>query len=155
MALPNVGAHPRRIENIQVGGGYASTPDGGLDADAAGNLAMSGDLTVAGITQAMGLFGLGAPSVVEISSGAITITQSHHLIDTEGLVAADDLTTINGGQVGDLLVLRVVSTARKTTLKDNVGNIRCGGDFQLANTSYIAVLLLEDNGWKCIAKMAN
>jgi hypothetical protein len=153
MALPNVGAHPRRVENMQVGGGYGSAPDGGIDADAAGNLAMSGDLTVGGMAQAMGLFGLGTPSTVEISSGAIT--QSHHLIDTEGLVAADDLVTINGGQVGDLLVLRAVSTARKTTLKDNVGNIRCGGDFQLANTSYIAVLLLEDNGWKCIAKMAN
>ncbi|MFM1919560.1 MAG: hypothetical protein RLZZ303_1194 [Candidatus Hydrogenedentota bacterium] len=155
MAMPNVGAHPRRIENLRVGGGYASAPDGGLDIDAAGNLATNGDLTVAGDGQVLGLLGLGTPITLQVQGGAIGITQSHHLIDTEGLAASDDLDTINGGRIGDVLVLRSVSTSRKTTIKDNTGNIRCGGDFQLGNTSAMIVLLLEDNGWKCLCKLAN
>lgn len=155
MSLPSPGAHPRRLENLQIGGGYASTPDGGIDADAAGNLAMDGDLTVDGAAAINGFLNIGAPSTVEILAGVISVTRSHHLVDTEGLAAADNLDTINGGSIGDILVLRAVSTSRKPTLRDNVGNIRCGGDFTLANTSAVAVLILEDNGWKCLGKMAN
>jgi hypothetical protein len=155
MPLPNPGTHPRAIENLRIGGGYNSLPDGGIDADAVGNLALDGDLTVDGAALLSGFLSLGTPSTVEISSGAITISRTHHLIDTEGLAAVDDLDTINGGQVGSLLVLRAVSTSRKTTFKDSIGNIRCGGDFTLANSSCLIVLLLEDNGWKCIAKSTN
>lgn len=155
MGLPNVGAHPRRIENLRVGGGYGSSPDGGADVDGAGNAALNGDLTVGGYAQVVGLLGVGAPTMLHIADGAITVTQSHHLVETQGLAAADDLDTIHGGKVGDLLVLRSVNTARKTTVKDNTGNIRCGGDFTLGNSSSIMVLILEDNGWKCIAKALN
>ncbi len=155
MTLPNTGTHPRRIENLRIGGGYGSTPDGGIDADAIGNLALDGDLTVDGMALLGGFLCLGAPATVEIAGGAIAVTRSHHLLDTEGLAATDDLDTITGGHVGDLLILRAVSTSRKPTIKDNIGNIRCGGDFTLGNSSAIIVLVLEDNGWKCIAKAAN
>lgn len=155
MALPNVGTHPRQIENLRVGGGYNSSPDGGFDVDAAGNMAANGDCTIAGFVQAKTFLGMGTASIVEVSGGAITVTQSYHAVDTEGLAATDDLTTINGGKVGDILVLRSVTTSRKTTIKDNAGNIRCGGDFQLATSSYTMVLILSDAGWKCLSKSAN
>ncbi len=155
MGLPTVGAHPRRIENLRIGGGYGSSPDGGADVDGAGNAALNGDLTVGGYAQVIGLLGVGSPTTLHIVDGAITITRSHHSIETQGLAANDDLDTIHGGKVGDVLVLRSVNTSRKTTVKDNAGNIRCGSDFTLGNNSSIMVLILEDSGWKCIAKALN
>lgn len=48
MSLPNCGTAPRHLENLRIGGGYGSTPDGGIDLDHAGNAALDGDLTVDG-----------------------------------------------------------------------------------------------------------
>lgn len=48
MTLPAMGAKPRYLEELRIGGGYGSSPDGGVDADKAGNLALDGDLTVDG-----------------------------------------------------------------------------------------------------------
>jgi len=48
MSLPNCGTAPRHLENLRIGGGYASTPNGGADLDHAGNAAFDGDLTVDG-----------------------------------------------------------------------------------------------------------
>jgi len=58
-----------------------------------------------------------------ISNGAITVTQTYHSVDTEGGAPTDDLDTINGGNVGDILILRGVSGARKVTVRHGVGNI--------------------------------
>lgn len=54
MALPNCGAAPRYLENLRIGGGYGTAPNGGADLDAAGNAAFNGDLTVAGDFLALG-----------------------------------------------------------------------------------------------------
>lgn len=62
-------------------------------------------------------------STLTIASGAITVTGSHHLIDTESAAASDDLDTINGGRDGDILILQTVSSSRDVTLKDGTGNI--------------------------------
>lgn len=48
MALPALGSRPRYVEELRVGGGYLSSPDGGVDIDKAGNIALDGDLTVGG-----------------------------------------------------------------------------------------------------------
>ncbi|MBI3119936.1 MAG: hypothetical protein HYZ00_14690 [Candidatus Hydrogenedentes bacterium] len=48
LLLCAMGAFPRYLEELRVGGGYASTPDGGIDLDAQGNLATDGALTVDG-----------------------------------------------------------------------------------------------------------
>jgi len=48
MTLPNVGDSPARFENVSIGGGYDSTPDGGSHLDKAGNVAINGDLTADG-----------------------------------------------------------------------------------------------------------
>lgn len=48
MALPSLGSRPRYVEELRVGGGYLSSPDGGVDIDKAGNMALDGDLTIGG-----------------------------------------------------------------------------------------------------------
>ena len=54
MSLPNCGPAPRYLENLRIGGGYGTTPNGGTDLDHAGNAAFSGDLTLAGNLAALG-----------------------------------------------------------------------------------------------------
>ena len=39
----NVGSSPRRVENLCVGGGYESAPDGGVSLDSAGNIDADGE----------------------------------------------------------------------------------------------------------------
>jgi hypothetical protein len=58
-----------------------------------------------------------------ISGGAITYTGAYMVIDTEGGAATDDLDTINGGSVGDILFLREANNARTVTIKHGAGNI--------------------------------
>ncbi|HMM98580.1 MAG TPA: hypothetical protein PKC99_06200 [Anaerolineales bacterium] len=72
---------------------------------------------------------LGTGSKVTISGGAITVTESFHIVDTEANAAADDLDTINGGNVGDILVLQTVVHTRDVTFKDGTGNLQLAGDF--------------------------
>ena len=54
MSLPNCGAAPRYLENLRIGGGYGSAPDGGADLDQAGNAAFDGAVTIAGALAANG-----------------------------------------------------------------------------------------------------
>jgi len=63
-------------------------------------------------------------TTLTISNGAITVTQGYHTVDTEGGAPQDELTTINGGSIGDRLLLRPANTNRKVTIKgDGSGNI--------------------------------
>ncbi len=55
MTLPNVGEHPRCLENVRIGGGYSSAPGGGADIDQAGNMALNGDLSIAGDLELEGM----------------------------------------------------------------------------------------------------
>lgn len=48
LLLLGMGALPRYLEELRIGGGYGSAPDGGIDLDAQGNLALDGNLTVDG-----------------------------------------------------------------------------------------------------------
>jgi hypothetical protein len=59
---------------------------------------------------------LGTTTTLTIAAGTITVTRSHHLVDTEAAAATDTLTDINGGAVGDVLYLRSASGARTVTL---------------------------------------
>jgi len=57
--------------------------------------------------------GMGSPTTLTISSGSITPTDMYHFVDTEGGASVDVLSSISGGSVGDLLVLRPYSDSRK------------------------------------------
>jgi len=58
-----------------------------------------------------------------ISSGAITASQNFHRVDTQSAAASDDLTTINGGTDGFILVIRPTNDAHSVVVKNGTGNI--------------------------------
>lgn len=89
-----------------------------------------------------GKLNIGANSTLTIASGAITVTKSYHRVSGEG-AANDDLTTINGGAEGDILVLR--RNTQTITVKDATGNILLtGGDCVLNASGFVLVLLNYD-----------
>lgn len=62
-----------------------------------------------------------------ISAGVITVTSSYTEVDTEASAATDDLDTINGGNVGDILILEAANDARTVVVKHGTGNIYLSG----------------------------
>jgi len=70
---------------------------------------------------------LTAATELTISTGAITVTQMVHTVDTEGDAADDDLDTINGGTTVGLIVIRPAHTDRTVVVKDGTGNIELLG----------------------------
>ena len=127
------------------GGGVA------LDTDADGNLTANNDLAITGFVN------LGPGTTLTISAGAITVTGSHHKIDTEGAAATDDLDTINGGSDGDLLVLRAYNSAHTVVVKHGTGNIYLDGstDFSLDHYFDTITLHKRSGDWMMISKSNN
>lgn len=84
-----------------------------------------------------------AATTLTISSGAVTRTQMSHIVDTEGGGSADDLTTINGGSDGQLLIIRILNGARVVTVKHGTGNVWLanGADRVMADTALTLMLL--------------
>lgn len=89
----------------------------------------------------------GDPVPLTISGGEIDITQNYHTIDTEGAAASDDLVTINGGQQGDVLYLRIVSNARTVTIQTGDGNIflSTGNNLTLSSINTVLALICIGN----------
>lgn len=81
-------------------------------------------------------------SELTVATGAITVTGSHHTVDTEGDASTDDLVTINGGEDGQTLIVRAASDARTVVLK-RTGNIQGAADVTLDDASDIAVLVYD------------
>ncbi len=83
-----------------------------------------------------------------ISSDAITVEGGYfYLVDTEGSAATDDLSTINGGEVGDIIMLQAANAARTPVLKNSVGNIRAAiGDVSLIENK-IVTLRYDGSNW--------
>ena len=96
-------------------------------------------------------------TILTIASGAITVTDSVHRVDTEGSAATDDLATINGGVDGQVLMLRSVSNARDTTLKDTGGNLLLAGDFVLDRDQDLITLHYSSDlsSWVEISRSSN
>lgn len=88
-------------------------------------------------------------SELTIASGVVTVTQSHHTIDTEGNASSDDLTTINGASANQILYLRLENASRQVTLKHGTGNIQCsrGADIVLSSTTTWVILLWTGSAW--------
>lgn len=113
-----------------------------------GDVTAVGDVTLSAgsLIISAGMLNIGLPSVVTIVSGAITVTRSHHGIAGEG-GAADNLDTINGGNTGDILIIRSSSSANDITCTE-VGNLRLGATTRvLTHTNDKLFLLFEGSNW--------
>jgi hypothetical protein len=88
-----------------------------------------------------------------IAAGVVTMTDYigssyYHRIDTEAAGATDDLDTINGGKIGDVIKLQAANDSRTVVVKDGTGNIQLPGDFSLDNTVDTIVLVHDGSSWK-------
>lgn len=82
--------------------------------------------------------GFGAPTELTIDNGEVTVSGDSkwrfHSIRTEEDAASDDLVTVNGGNVGDILLLQAENDARTVVNKDGASlMLRAGADFTFNN----------------------
>lgn len=85
-----------------------------------------------------------ASTELTLASGAVTVTQTFHRIDTEADAASDDLATINGGTDGQFLVIRAENTAREVVVTTG-GNITTSdGNNVSLDELYKFLLLIYD-----------
>jgi hypothetical protein len=92
---------------------------------------------------------IGDDSELTISSGAITVTQGYHNVDTESDASSDDLDTINGGATGEIIILRATDSARTVVVKHQTGNIALDGsaDFSLTHAWDRIMLVWHGDVW--------
>lgn len=90
-----------------------------------------------------------------IASGVVTITKGYHTIDTESDASTDDLDTINGGTVGDLLLIRPVNNNRDVVAKNFTGNLSLTGDFTMDTEADMLLLFYDGVQWKEISRSSN
>lgn len=86
-----------------------------------------------------------ASTELTLASGAVTVTQTFHRVDTEADAASDDLATINGGTDGQFLVIRAENTAREVVVT-NSGNITTSDGNNVALDEVYKFLLLIYDG---------
>lgn len=134
---------------VRADGTGGKTVQGGTNmptVDDSGNMTVGQNLTVSNTLLANGIVSLGAPALLTIATGAISVTKSYHRLATEAAAATDDLDTISGGTEGMLLTLRANNAARTIVVKHATGNIRLDGsvDFSLDNTLDTITLIYDD-----------
>ena len=103
--------------------------------------------------------GFGTPSVLTISSYTLTVTGTSeyrsHLIKTENLVESDNVTTINGGNVGELLMLRPHSDFN-TVIFVKSSTLRLQTDFVASSNRSILLLHCAASGlWEEVSRSTN
>lgn len=129
--------------------GAANNGDDMFKVDSGGNVTSAGKVSI-------GTFlNLGAATELTLSGDAATVTRSYHTVDTEGDGATDDLSTINGGTEGDVVVLRANNSGRTVVVKNGVGNIICGADVTLDNAQDTITLLFDGSNWLKISSADN
>jgi hypothetical protein len=101
-----------------------------------------------------GKLNFGEATELTIADGAITITKSYHTVDTEGNAGSDDLTTINGGSEGDIVVFRISTTGRTIVVKD-AATLILAGDFSMTSTADRLVLIKDGSNWYEICRSDN
>ena len=99
-------------------------------------------------------------TTLTIATGVITATQSYHAVDTEGAAAADDLTDIEGGAEGDILIIFPVNAARTVVAKHtgagaNKLNLAGGADFTMDEDDDFLMLLFDGTLWQQVGRSEN
>jgi hypothetical protein len=100
---------------------------------------------------------VGATYAYTLASGAFTVSTSAKdvSVDTESAAGADDLDTIDGGYIGQIIAVRGVSAARVVTVKDGTGNLLTAGDFVLDATADTLLLMYDGINWRQIGGSNN
>lgn len=95
-----------------------------------------------------------------IATGVVTIVSTYSTfydIDTQSDDATDDLVTINGGEAGEIIIIRAENDARTVVVKHDTGNIVLQGavDHALCNTIQMLMLRYDGSDWVEIASGAD
>ena len=93
-----------------------------------------------------------AGAELTIAAGVVTIASTYDTfydIDTQGDASEDDLDTINGGETGEIIVIRAEDAARTVIVKHGAGNILLGGDqdLTLVDQSQLLMLMYDGSNW--------
>jgi len=92
---------------------------------------------------------------VTIASGAVTVDQARHTVDTEADAAVDDLNAINGGSAGQWLILRAESPARMVTVRHGAGNIvTSNARDAVLDANRQLVLCFDGANWRALGDLA-
>jgi hypothetical protein len=87
------------------------------------------------------------PTTLTLATGEITVTQTYHLVDTEGAASSDDLDAINGLDEGQWLILRAANTARTVVIKNGADIVtNTGSDYSLDDDSKWALFIGKGGG---------
>lgn len=97
LALLAIGSSPRMVEELQIGGGYGDSADGGLDVDKEGNVATDGDVVVEGELTVPQIGVSEDADLVELSSEALTVNGT---LDVSGLTTLSSDLLVDGGEIG-------------------------------------------------------
>lgn len=113
-----------------------------------GQLKTSIEDTLNGV-QAFDRISFGTAEALTISSGVISPTKTHIVVDTEGAASTDDLVTINNGVQGRWIAIRSTSNSRSVVLKHGTGNIRTstGQDCTLSSSDVWTLLIHNGTNW--------
>jgi len=103
--------------------------------------------------------GFSTSTELTIAAGEITVTGyvkfRYHTVDTQADAASDELDIINGGNVGEIMILRAENSGRTIVLKDGA-NLILQGDFSLDSSSDSIVLLCHASGvWVELSRSHN
>ncbi len=87
-----------------------------------------------------------------ISSGAVTVTQPYHTIDTESDASGDALATITAAVgAGEVIYVRMANSARVINFMDGDGNLVIpGGDYTLADPDEILCFVQDGTNWRLV-----
>jgi hypothetical protein len=98
----------------------------------------------------------GSPTTVTVASSAITVSKSFHKVDSPSAPGSTtNLTTINGGQQGDLLVLMAANDAKTISCRDNTGNLRLAGNCNLDSAVDTITMMYDGTVWVELCRSNN
>jgi len=99
---------------------------------------------------------LGSPTTLTVAASAVTVTKSFHKVDsTSGSGSTTNLTTINGGEQGNILVLMAANDAKTISLRDNTANLRLAGNCNLDSIVDTITLMFDGAVWVELCRSNN
>jgi len=138
-SVPEACSYAQVLRNTYTGSGGPTSASGASNTNSIGNIRADAELSYV------------------IAAGVITLSigQSFVRVDTEGSAATDDLDTINGGNLGDLVAFYSLSDSRDVTFKDGTGNLQLAGDFTLSDTDDVILLIRTGSVWQEVSRSNN